>query len=145
MARRQRSYCDNHIEEASVSNRDSIPGGLGYVSMKPSISTKISNQRQPSRPVARHNHTPKDSELAVMRETFVHSRYCRLGRGIKAKRAVRRLAALNSHRIHMARCSQLAVWGYHWPGGLGSARILSSCLRNETHKKKRYCLLSFSR
>lgn len=145
MARCQRSHRDNHIEEASVSNRDSIPGGLGYVSMKPSHLNKNKQSKIASRPVARHNHTPRDSELAVMREIFVHSRYCRLGRGIKAKRAVRRLAALNSHRIHMARCSQLAVWGYHWPGGLGSARILSSCLRNEKEHKEIYCLLSFYR
>lgn len=146
MARCQRSHSDNHTEEASVSNRDSIPGGLDYVSMKPSISIKISNQRQPSQPTARHNHTHAErlrtggDERDLCTQPLLPS-WARN----KSKESCQEIAALNSHRMHKAWCSQLAMWGCHWLRGLGSARILSSCLRNEKEHKRRYCLLHFYR
>lgn len=62
MARCQESHSDNRTEEASVSIRDSTRDGLDYVSMKHIISTKISNQRQRSQPIDRHNHTPRDHQ-----------------------------------------------------------------------------------
>lgn len=119
MARCQRNHSDNHTEEASVSNRDSTPGGLDYVSMKTSISTKNKQSK-----TAISAHRPPQSHAGRLRTGGDERDLCTQPlqpswAKNKSIEICQEIAALNSHRMYMARCSQLAMWGYHWLGGLG--------------------------